>query len=141
MKKIYLFLCVLIGLPALQIAAADVEVEVHGIKTSGGKLRIGVFDSAESFRKKNLPQSLIIEVKDTGIVKATVKDLKPGTYAIAVIHDVNDNEELDVTGRFKIPTEPYGFSNNPRSRFGPPNYDKCTFTLTEKGGVLKIVLK
>jgi uncharacterized protein (DUF2141 family) len=35
-------------------------------------------------------------------------DIKPGKYAIAVIHDENCNGELD-TNMFGIPTEGYGF--------------------------------
>jgi uncharacterized protein (DUF2141 family) len=42
-------------------------------------------------------------------------DIKPGNYAIAVIHDENRNGELD-TNMFGIPKEGYGFPVVQRSQ-------------------------
>ena len=47
-----------------------------------------------------------------------------GISAITVFHDVNSNEVLD-TSLFGFPKEPYGFSNNARGMFGPPEYEAC----------------
>ena len=46
--------------------------------------------------------------------------LSPGPRAVRLFHDENSNGTLD-TNFFGIPTEGYGFSNNPRSRFGEPS--------------------
>jgi len=46
--------------------------------------------------------------------------LSPGPRAVRLFHDENSNGKLD-TNFFGIPTEGYGFSNNPRSRFGEPS--------------------
>jgi len=46
--------------------------------------------------------------------------LSPGPKAVRLFHDENSNGTLD-TNFFGIPTEGYGFSNNPRSRFGEPS--------------------
>ena len=49
----------------------------------------------------------------------------PGTYALAVIHDENDNRRLD---RFMgIPREGFAFSRNPRMRMGPPTFEETRF--------------
>ena len=54
---------------------------------------------------------------------ATVRfdSLLPGPKAVRLFHDENSNGTLD-TNFFGIPTEGYGFSNNPRSRFGEPSF-------------------
>ncbi len=41
--------------------------------------------------------------------------------AVRLFHDENSNGTLD-TNFFGIPTEGYGFSNNPRSRYGEPSF-------------------
>ncbi len=50
----------------------------------------------------------------------------PGDYAVAVLHDENDNGHLD-TGLFGIPTEGYGASNDAHRTFGPPRYQDARF--------------
>src|SRR4051812_16573780 len=48
-----------------------------------------------------------------GQITVKFADLPEGNYAVAVIHDVNDNHKLD-TGFMGIPTERWGSSNNPK---------------------------
>lgn len=55
-------------------------------------------------------------------------DLPPGSYAVALFHDENDNGRLDK--RFGIPTEGFGFSNNPHLWFGPPSFKAARVALT-----------
>ncbi len=49
----------------------------------------------------------------------------PGTYALAVYQDLNSNHKFAV-GMFG-PTEPYGFSNNPRIFFSKPTLGAVRF--------------
>ncbi|WP_231370315.1 DUF2141 domain-containing protein [Sphingomonas phyllosphaerae] len=53
--------------------------------------------------------------------------LPRGDYAVAVIHDENDNKKLDTFAG--IPKEGFGFSRNPAIRFGPPRFAAARFTL------------
>ena len=60
----------------------------------------------------------------------------PGAWALSVIHDENGNGRLD---RFMaIPREGFGFSRNPRIRFGPPRFDEVRFEVGE-GRVSQVV--
>lgn len=54
-------------------------------------------------------------------------DLPPGEYAIMAFHDEDGNGRLNTDGPFGLPSEPYAFSNNPNTWFGPPKYRKCVF--------------
>lgn len=49
-----------------------------------------------------------------------------GTYAIAVLHDLNESNSLD-KNRLGIPKEPLGFSNGARIRFRAPKFDEAKF--------------
>lgn len=48
---------------------------------------------------------------------------KPGTYAVAVYHDADADRSFDRTG-LGLPDEGFGFSNNPPTFFGLPNFDR-----------------
>ena len=64
----------------------------------------------------------------------------PGQYAIAVYHDENANKTLDRRA-LGMPAEPYGISNNPRIRFGPPSIEESLFDVVESGAQVHIKLK
>jgi len=63
-------------------------------------------------------------------VQTTFRQVPVGRqYGVRVFQDLNSNEELD-QNMFGLPTEPYGFSNNARGRFGPPGMGELLFTWT-----------
>lgn len=51
-----------------------------------------------------------------------------GTYAIRLFLDINNNQKLDTNLSGK-PTEPFGFSNNPKVRFKMPTFSKISFSI------------
>lgn len=63
-----------------------------------------------------------------------------GKYAVTIFHDVNGDAELS-TNFIGIPKEPYGFSNNPKSTFGPPSFEESVFEFKEDGQQIEIELK
>ena len=67
-------------------------------------------------------------------------DLPYGNYVIAGIHDLDNNGVL--TGNFiGIPKEPFGFSNNKRGNFGPPNWEDVLIKFNESNKKILINLK
>ena len=119
------------------------EVTVSGVDEIRGVVRIGFYENPADFPKTEnaLEFSPAVEVTqlDEPIV-VTVKDVPPGIYAVAVVWDLNDDGILNTSGPFKKPTEPYAFSNNARSVFGPPKFEECSFEVVEPGGRLHIVI-
>ena len=127
MKKI-----VLVSLLALFCSAAFAQtkltVTIENIKGKKGSLRLGVFDSEEGFLKKAIGGRVIKPEGDK--VTIVFDDLKPGKYAISIIHDENDNGEVDKKA-FGIPKEGLGFSNNVMGKFGPPTFEESSFTIDD----------
>ena len=58
------------------------------------------------------------------------ENIPNGTYAIAVVHDENDNKKMD-TNFFGIPKEGYGVSNNKYPKMSEPSFDDAKFSLKE----------
>ena len=56
-----------------------------------------------------------------------IPDLPPGGYALALIHDENNNRKLDTLAG--IPREGVAFSRNPPIRFGAPSFNSARFTI------------
>jgi uncharacterized protein (DUF2141 family) len=122
--------------PAWQAYGAELKVTVDGVRNNAGKVRIAIFDRAAEFpRGKQVAAADLTAGK--GRVVAVVQGLKPGRYAVAVLHDENNNHKMDF-GFLGIPEEGYGFSNNARVIFGPPVFDAASFDVAN--GETDIVL-
>ena len=60
----------------------------------------------------------------------TFENIPFGEYAVKVIHDENIDNNLD-TNWLGIPKEAFGFSNNARARFGPPDFKDAMFKINK----------
>ena len=65
--------------------------------------------------------------------------LPQGTYAVSVYEDLNRNHQLD-HNFLGIPREPVGVSGSPRSRYGPPHFDECSFRVGDKAQTITITV-
>lgn len=117
-------------IPFFAMAQFNLTVSVKNVKSTDGKVSVAVYDNAAGFLKFDKVFKAASAPAEKGQTKVTIKDLPKGTYALAVFHDVNDNDKLD-TNMLGIPKEPLGFSKGKLKTFGPPSYEECSFELTE----------
>lgn len=121
-----------------QFAAAEpLRVRVTGLRSDDGTVHVALFDSEQAFADRKPLREADVPIKD-GEAKWVADDLPPGRYAIRAYHDENGNRSLDRTG-IGIPDEPVGYSNNARSKFGPPRYDDIAFS--NEGGSDEVVIR
>jgi uncharacterized protein (DUF2141 family) len=131
MKKIYIFIFLLLaGLVKLsaQATTANITVTIEGMKSDKGMVYVALYDTEESFLKKQM-KGAIVKIVDK---KSTVvfKDIKRGVYAISVFHDANNNKKMD-TNFLGIPKEPIGCSNEATGFMGPPKFKNAKFSLSK----------
>jgi len=125
----------LAGLFASGIAQAEsssetgtISVSVGPLRNSKGSLGCRLHASAEGFPRTG-----------TGLVSRRVKiagstarcvfeNVAPGTYAIVVLHDENDNRQCD-RNRLGIPVEGYGVSNNHTYAMSAPIWRESKFAV------------
>ncbi|MBD3223321.1 MAG: DUF2141 domain-containing protein, partial [Caldithrix sp.] len=67
------------------------------------------------------------------------KDIAYGSYAVSLIHDENENMELD-SNWLGIPKEGIAFSNNVKGRFGPPSFNEAKFELNSKSVIQTVTM-
>src|SRR5690554_5048606 len=127
MTTIFLFFCLLFSSPPTE--AHSLTITVDNIKTIEGTIEIGIFNKGDRFWEKEQPyKGISVEVTSSSET-VVVKNLPEGTYAISLYHDKNGNGAFD-RNFLGLPKEPYGFSNNVKPKFSPPNFTDCCFNLT-----------
>ena len=120
---------VLAGIAAVPAYSADLTVEVRGIRSGDGRLYVAVHapQTRDTFPAGEGVAAFRQDAQ-VGALRFVVRDLPPGQYAVNAFHDENDNGELD-TNLFGIPTEGYGFTNDPKTTFGPPDFEDAAVDL------------
>ena len=127
--KSLLFTFVASLLISAQAFSADVTVTLTGIKQLKGKLYLVVYDSQATLqRHKDSVEKRIIQVNETSH-KLIFSDLEQGEYGILVFQDLDGDQMLN-KNLFGVPSEPYGFSNNPQL-MGPPKFSEIKFTVND----------
>jgi len=116
-----------------------IELNVTDIKQIKGQLLISLHNK-DGFPDQEKKSVLNTKVKvDNANMKITLKVPKSGFYAISLVHDENENNQLD-KNYLGIPKEGYGFSNNPSARFGAPSFKESQFEVKDNE-VKKLVIK
>jgi len=117
---------------------ATIEITIENIKYKKGTIKICATKQPEQFLK-NMEYCQSIPIKKKGQLTTIFKKLPFGKYAFVIYHDKNNNGHLDL-GLLKIPKEPYGFSNNPSTMFGPPNFEKASININQEKLLITIKL-
>lgn len=129
-----------VGLPLASSAeepeGATIRVEIRTVKKAKGTLRVGLFDSERGFPQKPKTELGRLRSASRGVAVFTYEGLKAGRYAVSVLQDLNNNQELD-TNVFGAPDEPWGTSNNITHAFSAPTYQESEFRVRD--GETKVV--
>lgn len=106
----------------------NLTIIVSGLKNNRGDVKIGLFNSEESYQgKKKKFKGAILKIEQKKAIW-TVKNIPFGFYAIKTFHDEDGDDQID-TNFIGFPTESYGFSNNVKGFFGPPSFEKAKLYL------------
>lgn len=112
-------------------------VEVDVTKHNKGQIAFALFDNAEAFLEKPV-RSDAKDVKQNKVI-FKFRDLPKGSYSFSYYHDLNANGELD-TNFMGVPKEPYGFSNNQKGKFGPPDFEDAKI-LIDQNTTIQLTIK
>jgi uncharacterized protein (DUF2141 family) len=117
-----------------------VSIHVSGLKTRSSNLYVAVFDSEEGFPKPEHSRTTTTIPVDAASVEFSLSLPDSSTTGIAIFQDLNGDGKLTKNG-FGLPIEPYGFSNNARSTFGPPSFSQAAFKVSEKTSPIEITVQ
>ncbi|MEM7108368.1 MAG: DUF2141 domain-containing protein [Bacteroidota bacterium] len=130
---LFLYLTLIQNIPAEK---GEIVISIENIKSTKGVVIVALFDDEHSFLKKVYRSKTISLSQAKKLIR--FENVPEGSYAVSVIHDENENGELD-TNWAGIPKEPFGFSRKTISKFGPPSFEDTCIQL--KGGSIETTVK
>ncbi len=106
------------------VAQHTLTIEFKGIQEREGKVMLALRDA-----NGNDIEKVIVDIPANGKITYTFEGLEAGTYTAACYHDENENQKLD-KNMVGYPTEIFGFSNDARGTFGPPELSDQAFEVS-----------
>ncbi len=110
------------------VAAATVDISISNLRSTKGDVLVCLSQDPKYFpdcTKDKDARKIKVAASSAG--KIHIRDVKPGTYAVALVHDENGNGKMDL--RLFLPREGFGFSRNPKIGMGPPKFKSAQFTV------------
>ncbi len=119
-------------LPLLTAAAAPsptVDVSITGLRSAKGQILVCLTTNPKAFPDCSKDKASVhLAVKAANAANFKVAAPANGTYAIAVVHDENSNNKMDMA--LFLPKEGFGFSRNPTITVGAPSFKSASFAVT-----------
>lgn len=113
--------------PPATVETAEVTVVATGVRNTHGVMRACMTSDAGRFPRCRDGAIAYQAVSGAApSVTLVFSGVKPGRYAIALLHDENNNGKAD-RAAMMIPTEGFGFSRDAPVRFGPPKFAAAAF--------------
>lgn len=119
----------------------QVSITITNLRSSEGVVRACMTTQPDVFprcRKDAASHRTVVPAGKE--VHLTFENVKPGRYAIALLHDENDNGKAD-RALGMMPKEGFGFSRDAPVRMGPPKFDEAAFDYTGDAKVLTIRMR
>jgi uncharacterized protein (DUF2141 family) len=110
-----------------------ISVTVTNITSEDGQIGLALYDKDNFMRA---PLQVLNGSIDSGESFAVFKNIAPGRYAIAAMHDKNSNNQMDFDSN-GMPLEDYGMSNNIMT-YGPPEFEISAFNLRDESLQMEI---
>lgn len=137
---------VVVALLALAVAPAwagqlaSLAVKVERVSPRGGDIRLALYDEASWPNDDADPVVDLVVPAVSPETIATFKGVKPGVYGLKLFQDENRNGKFDFTW-FRLPAEPYGFSNDARVIFSEPGFSRTRFKLSAGANSITVHLQ
>lgn len=108
------------------LQTGSLKLKIIGIENDEGTIAVALSNSREDYESYDtVYRAANIKIANNA-AEHIFDDLPFGEYAIKVYHDENSDGEIN-RNFLGIPSEDYGFSNNPSASFGPADYDDAKF--------------
>lgn len=120
---------------------SKITLTIDGLKNKNGQICASLFASNKGFPSNgdNAIKSGCVSITEVPVVMS-FDNLQPGSYAIAVLHDAN-NDKMANRNALGIPTEGFGFSQNPAILTGPPKFNDAAVVVAGDNTNINIKLK
>ena len=135
MKNLLVLALFLIGftLTAQDATGATISVTIENVASDSGTILAGLH-TPDTFMKGQGINNAMAPAK-TGEVILTFENVQPGTYALMIMHDANDNKQMDTENG--MPKESFVTSGE-MNLYGPPTFDGAKFDVNGEDQEFKL---
>jgi uncharacterized protein (DUF2141 family) len=132
----------LLSIPSAEAGyTSNLVVKFNNLRNTNGRVCLTVFSGPKGFPAggsgSNLKTSRCAAANSGSV---TFTNLPLGNYAIAAIHDSNSDGKLN-TNPLGLPSEGFGFSNNPPIRYGPASFSDSQVFVSGTKTVVQIQMR
>jgi uncharacterized protein (DUF2141 family) len=127
-------------LPAAPVATTSLTLNISGMRNMRGNMLICVTRQPRYFPNCSVdPAAHKIKIATKHAAKVHFKAIASGTWAVAMLHDENANNDMDTTA--SVPKEGFGFSRNPAVYRTAPKFNAAAFKLGTTPAAISIKLQ
>ena len=108
--------------------SSDLTVKVTGLKNSDGHFLVSLWDKPAGFPNDQFKEELIYTNIKHPTFSFTIKGLPYGNYALASLHDENEDGEMEYNW-MGMPKEGFGFSKNYKVTIRAPKWEESVFKI------------
>lgn len=117
------------------------HVAVEDVRSASGLVAFTLYaDDRSRFLVKRGSLAVMRAPAQAGTTQACIFLPRAGTYAVAVYHDEDGNQAFNRSG-LGFPSEGFGFTNNPPTLAGLPNFNSVRLSVPRPGLLTRIRLK
>jgi uncharacterized protein (DUF2141 family) len=113
------------GLIAAAAHAEDVTVKLEGVRSGGGQLLATLATEQQFMQGPGTYNQMVAAPAAGGSVTVVFKGVKPGRYALNVLHDQDGDFQMK-QGSNGMPAEGFAMKNG-EFLMGPPNWAEQSF--------------
>ena len=107
--------------------STTLTVSVTNVEYAAGRIWVGIYEGAHDFLDREKARLVYVDVGQGGVATIDLPEMIVGKeYALAVFHDINNNGDMD-RNWVGLPSEPWAFSGEPKSRLRLPRFDEVSF--------------
>jgi uncharacterized protein (DUF2141 family) len=120
--------------------SATLDVTLTGLRSTKGNVLICLTANPKFFPDCGKdPRAMKQSVTAAKAGTMQFANVTPGTYALALVHDENANNKMDVA--VFLPKEGFAFSRNPAVVFGPPRFGAAKFVIGAGESSQRVTMK
>ncbi len=136
MIKRIIFIIFIVSLGVVVSAQQNtLTVNISGIKNIKGDIYVYLYTTDEGFPIETEQATRFKKIKiDRTNMTTYFNNLKQGTYAVSVYHDIDGNGKLN-QNFLGVPKEPVGVSNNATGFMGPPEFEDAKFNISKNKSI------
>lgn len=135
---------VVAGGPPVSLSKGDervsLRVQMSALRNERGRVAVALFASEQDFPDQQRALAGQLARIEGGRAEVTFSGVRPGVYAVAVLHDENENAKMDFNF-LGMPLEGYGFSNDASATFGPPSFAAAAFRLAPRPSSITVKVR